>query len=823
MRREAPFSLPRFHLIAGTAVSALALTMAAPSYAQDESEPMADPTENEIVVTAQRMRGQVDTPYPPVAVIDEEEIASYGAASLAELIEELAPQTSSARGRGGGRPAILVNGRRVNGFREMRNYPPEAIRRVEVLPEEVALRFGFRPDQRVVNFILKDNFSSVTAELEYGFPTDGGYSTNEQEVSLLRINGANRLNIALENEDSSMLTEAERGVSSIDGTPLAGDADPSAYRSLIADSRDITLNTNWSRGLGEDGIGASLSLSGTFTRSDSLSYRGPDAVLLDDGEGSSVYRTLYDPASGFGPRLRDTKSETFELGTAYDTRIGDWQLNATANWAHGESRTLTDGSANTDALELAVQNGDVAYDAPVATLLANGVTARPTYRATSNTEDVSTLVTASGQPITLPAGEVSVVLKAGYDWNNIDSADSRNPESRLNLTRGDLNGGVTLGIPIASRRTGTLDAIGDLSLDLSGGVSHLSDFGTLYDGSFGLTWGITDKLDLQASYIYRQAAPTLTQLGAPQVLTSGSTVYDFTTGQNVLVDVLSGGNPNLVAEKQKDWKIALNWDLPFLDRSRFIAEYYDETSTNTSGSFSALTPEIEAAFPELFVRDTAGNLILVDQRPVTFAEERGRRIRWGLDVSDEISGGEQERGERGAGRGGRGGGMPGMGGRDRRGGRWSLSLFHTYRLQDEVLISDNGPLLDLLDGDSLVNSPTAQHGIEMRGGLYYNGFGLRLSGNYIGGSSIDGSTATGASGLDFHPYATFDARMFVDLERQFQDVDFLKGSRVSLRVDNIFNVQQRVTDDTGTVPFAYLPDFTDPKGRFFEIDFRKRF
>ncbi|WP_144098184.1 TonB-dependent receptor domain-containing protein [Croceicoccus sediminis] len=803
--------------LTSSAVLVIALS-AAPALAQDAPDIEMD--DNEIVVTAERIRGQVEAPQAPIAVIGEDEIASYGVSSLAELIDELAPQTGSARGRGGGRPAFLVNGRRVTGFREMRNYPPEAIRQVEILPEEVALRYGFRPDQRVVNFILKDNFVSLSADAEYGFPSGGGYSTNEIEGSFLRIDGDNRLNLAFEAEDSSMLTEAERDVSSVSAVPLAGDADPAAYRSLVADSRDLQLNANWSKSLGEGGLGGAITLSATATRSDSLSWRGLDAVTLTDANGNSAYRTLYDVDAGFGPRVRDTKSEGFELGASYDTRLGDWGLTATTNWAHDETRTFTDASADTSALRDAVAAGTIAFDAPTATLLNSGlVSARDTYRADTNTESVSSLVTLTGHPVVLPAGEISLVVKAGYDWDDIDSSDTRNPSSDARLTRGDASGGISLGLPIASRREGVLSAIGDLTLDLSGGVNHLSDFGTLFDGSAGLTWGVTDKLDLQASYIYREAAPSLSQLGAPQVITTGVTVYDFTTGQTVLVDVLSGGNPDLVAEKQKDWKFSLNWDLPVLQRSRFIVEYYDENSTNVSSAFPVLTPAIEAAFPGRVVRDDNGNLLSIDQRAVTFASQNGQRIRYGIDISDRIAGKEDEAGNRGNRKRGPSMGMPGR----RSGGRWSLALYHTWRLQQDVLIGANGPLLDLLDGDSLSSSPTARHEVEMRGGVYYNGIGLRLSGNYYGGSSVDGSTATGSTSLDFNPYATFDARLFVDLERQFKDIDFLKGSRFSIRVDNIFDAQQRVTDENGVVPVSYLPDFTDPKGRFIELDFRKRF
>ncbi len=54
-------------------------------------------------------------------------------------------------------------------------------------------------------------------------------------------------------------------------------------------------------------------------------------------------------------------------------------------------------------------------------------------------------------------------------------------------------------------------------------------------------------------------------------------------------------------------------------------------------------------------------------------------------------------------------------------------------------------------------------------------------------------------------------------------MSFLKGSRLRLSVDNIFNAQQRVTTQDGTVPLRYQPGFIDPQGRVISLSFRKRF
>ena len=334
-----------------------------------------------------------------------------------------------------------------------------------------------------------------------------------------------------------------------------------------------------------------------------------------------------------------------------------------------------------------------------------------------------------------------------------------------------------------------LGAIGDLSLNLNAGVDRLSDFGTLTDYGAGLTWGPTEKLSLQATYIAKNAAPGLSDLGGPLIVTPNVPVYDFTRGETVLASVTTGGNPALVKERQRDWKFALTWQLPFLERSNFIAEYFRNTSSNTTNAFPLLTPAIEAAFPGRVARDAGGRLVSIDRRPVTFAQETGQRLRYGFNLTGSfgkadpkadkdnplaairgLGGGGGGGGGRG-GQGGFGGGGPGGGGRfggpgggDGK-GRWNLSIYHTLRFDQTVRIAANGPVLDLLGGDATGSNPVARHGVELEGGGFYRGFGLRGSASYTGGARIDGNALTGASQLGFASIATANVRLFADLGR----------------------------------------------------------
>ena len=52
---------------------------------------------------------------------------------------------------------------------------------------------------------------------------------------------------------------------------------------------------------------------------------------------------------------------------------------------------------------------------------------------------------------------------------------------------------------------------------------------------------------------------------------------------------------------------------------------------------------------------------------------------------------------------------------------------------------------------------------------------------------------------------------------------FLKGSRISIRVDNAFDTIRRVRDSAGLEPFRFQPGYVDPLGRMVEVSFRKLF
>ncbi|MGN6498987.1 MAG: hypothetical protein ACTHKM_02415, partial [Tsuneonella sp.] len=185
-------------------------------------------------------------------------------------------------------------------------------------------------------------------------------------------------------------------------------------------------------------------------------------------------------------------------------------------------------------------------------------------------------------------------------------------------------------------------------------------------------------------------------------------------------------------------------------------------------------------------------------------------------------------GSAGDGRGAGGGGF-GFGGRGGDGqGRWNLSLYHTINLSNSILVAPGGPRLNLLDGDATGSGGgVSRHQFELEGGVFYKGLGARLSANYASATTVKGSGLPGSSDLHFGDLATFNLRIFANLEQQHwltgDTPGFWKGARLSLRVNNLFDAHQRVTDANGLVPLRYQPDLIDPTGRFVSLEFRKTF
>ena len=242
-----------FLLASAAAVPAIAQTPAEPATtppAYDapsvtDLDAQEDSDDSEIVVVGQRERATVIGDIPPENQLNNRDIRATGATSITELLEAIAPQIGSSRGRGAGQPVLLLNGLRISSFRELRDIPPEAVERVDILPEEVALKYGYRADQRVVNFVLRRRFNSTAVRADAGAATDGGYVTGLADATRLQINRDKRTTFNFHAEANGAIDEEERG---IDIAPLGPEEiDQRGFRSLVGERRLVRATATATR------------------------------------------------------------------------------------------------------------------------------------------------------------------------------------------------------------------------------------------------------------------------------------------------------------------------------------------------------------------------------------------------------------------------------------------------------------------------------------------------------------------------------------------------------------------------------------------------
>ena len=885
--------------------------------------------EDEIIVTGQPQRGAVMGDVEPEQQLSAADIRALGVTSIADVVTELSPQTN-------GTPIILLNGKRISSFAEIRDIPSEAVARIDILPEQVALSYGYAPTQKVLNVVLRQRFRAETAELEGGTTTQGGRESGEAEAGILRIRGDNRFTLNLEYSRAASLRESERGIipsasarpyaldgnitstvrgaqidpalSALAGQPVTVAAVPASaatsiptlasfvpganaasvsdltdFRTLSPATENFSANATLARALG----GVSATLNGRVELSDSDSLQGlPQAALtLPAGNPFSPFAapvTLYRYLGEGGALSQSVRGTTGHVGLTLNGQLArGWMWSFTGNGDLSVTRTRTDrGYALTEA-QAALDASDPALN-PYGDFPASLLTTRLSDSARAKSQALQGDLLVSGSPFTLPAGKVTTSIRIGASANGFESRSVRGGiESGTDYSREIGSGQISIDLPLTSRSRGVLGAVGDVGVNLNAAAQHYSDFGTLSTLGYGLRLQPVKAVQILASANQDRAAPTGAQLTDPPVFTPGVSVFDYRTGQTVFITQQSGGNASLAESVRDQFRLSATvkpFEKPNLT---LTATYLNSRTRNPIAAFPTPTPALEDAFGQRFLRDADGTLLQIDARPLNFQRAQSEQLRWGFDLSiplkshiqkvveawraagakpeerpkelddiraafmrgrsrgdnadgasppppppgsgDSPGAGAGPRGPGGGrGRGGGFGGGRGGGG----GGRLSFSLYHTWHFTESILIAPGIAPLDLLDGDATGSSGgQPRHELQARVGYTNNGIGARLGVDWESGTHVDGALG-GASRLDFGSLATANLRLFANFTQMpalAKQMPFLRGARLSIGIDNLFNQRRDVTDATGMTPLRYQPGYLDPEGRTISISFRKLF
>lgn len=377
--------------------------------------------------------GAVKTDVKPEVQLNPADIRAYGASNVSELITALQAQLGSSSGRGDEQPVILISGRRSS-MNEVRDLPTEAIERIDILPEEVALQYGYGATQKVINFVLRNRFRALTTVLEGQMPTAGGNATESANLNILKLNRDGRVTLDVKYNQNSAILESERGVSrvgnalfdtrgnitgiggaeidpalsalagmpvTIAGVPAGAAGSPQSlaayaanandpnvtdltpYRTLVGPAKNLTISGIYNRALSPK-VSATATVNLDVNESESWLGLPSATLLLPAGNPFSPFgqnvelRRYYD---NLNPLTRSSGSQSLrgEVTINGDSSpwINSWRWSVNANYQQTGSDTTTTRGVDPVAMQALLNANDASFN-PFAPIPYGLVGSRPT-------------------------------------------------------------------------------------------------------------------------------------------------------------------------------------------------------------------------------------------------------------------------------------------------------------------------------------------------------------------------------------------------------------------------------------------------------------
>lgn len=810
----------------------------APGPAQGEEQPEPLPAtiadrEADIVVTARYGEAEVEAE----TEIGEEEISTYGADSIQDLLTRLQPFI----GDGEEEPVLLINGQPAGFDRSILAFPAEALDRLAVLKPDAAARYGHSSGRRVVNLVLKKRFSSLNADAGASGATRGGQYGGSLAAGRSAISGPTRWSAQARASYDSALRKSARNISprpgSFDGTgyvsalgggeidpalsllarrrvttaaippdaisqaPMLADfaatageshaLDPNAFETLLPSRHSMGLGLGVTRPFGA----FSASLSVDASRSASRAMRGlPMASISIPADSSwSPFAgdvLLIRPFAGTRALRSDNDNGSIGMSLTLGGAIGDWQTNFSASYSRSWSRSLLESGIDAGRAQRLVDGEDPAFN-PYGPWSDRLLLAR---RNRSQGETIATRLNVKKNVINLPAGPVVANLSVNAARNR--STNWRGDNLGAQALRTDsalerLDGAFALSLPISRAGEEEILFLGNMSLDLTASAQTMTN--SLLQKRYGgdLNWSPDPGLQFRGSIGYAEVAPSFNQLDDP-IVTTINRVFDYSRGEVAEPVWITGGNPSLRRGTQQ--RLALEATARPLGNQTLSLNvaYRQDLAKGGVAGFPELTPVIEAAFPERVTRDAEGRLVMVDARPINIARATESELSSGIALRFPAKPNASST-------------------------MLGVTLRHRWRLRSELLTHPGIPAID-----QLAQSGQSRHGLSLQATAGKRGWGATLGGSWNSGSRV----VSGDRVLNTKPPMTFNLSMFVEpqhLHGRARTGGVLDDLRISLAIQNLFNGYRRVTLEDGSTPSGFRRDEIDPLGRVVRLAIRKRF
>ena len=508
---------------------------------------------------------------------------------------------------------------------------------------------------------------------------------------------------------------------------------------------------------------------------------------------------------------RDTTTDSLHAGSTLNWDDAKWHWNVTGNADYQVQRTDAE----------------------------NGVPTFASDSARSSRAAADLTATANGRLFQLPAGPVGMTVRLGASGEQLDVDEPHigiwSPDS---TGRTSASGSLNVDLPI-SHQDRKPDLLGNLTLNGNAEVDQLSDFGTLTAVGAGANWSPVNRMNLIGSWRREAIAPSVRQLGDPILDTPDTRIFDFTNGVMMRAEVVTGGNRDLRTERRNVFKMSGTWK-PIANADLKLRADYAHVAIDRPISAITVSPQIEAIFPDRFVRDTSGELLIADLRPTNFASSRRDSLQLGFDFTkalrsrrltasmiNQAVGRAREAGinlpETGA-SGSNEAAPDSLANAALNHGRLQFSLTDTITLVDRAVIIPGTPALDYLHGAAIGETGgEPRHDVQVQAGWFNNGVGARLGFNWRSATTVD----TAADGpLRFSSLATFDIKLFANVGQDLALVGkhpWLLGSSIRFEIGNLFDARPDARDFSGSRAPGFESGQLDPLGRTIMISFRKQF
>lgn len=479
-----------------------------------------------ITVTGTRIRGA--QPSSPLVIISQEEMRLAGHNNLGEVIRAL-PQNFSGgqnpgvtagadgsgvanqnitgssslnlRGLGADATLTLLNGTRLpfDGFSQATDVsaiPVAATERVEVLLDGASAIYGSDAVGGVANVVLKRDYSGMELAARYGVATDGGYGQTQYTVVAGTTWSSGGILLTGDFSDQERVRSGQRDF-------LSHLIDPNV--TIYPASRQKGVLANLHQRIGDV---VELELMAFYTK--------------------RRMEELYDYSSmGFATSIRRDASIWGIAPAIKFVLPNDWSLRVHGAFGDNEAEVYQQG------------------------LDTSGTETFSTFDCYCNSAK-SGGVEAEGPLFETVAGEARVSVGVGYRSNDLVTKDlitgttGTSGKSRSNFGYGEIN------LPLVNPDR-NIPGLHRLTLNGAFRYEDYESFGDVTTPKIGAIWGVTNSLDVKATWGKSFKAPTLAQLNQ----SSGTSLYPASSlgatgapaGATALI--LSGGNPDLGPERAK--------------------------------------------------------------------------------------------------------------------------------------------------------------------------------------------------------------------------------------------------------------------------------